>query len=124
MGILGGGFYFHNMALPIIANAAEPEKNTRNIFIGFFMVFLTYSLVGVAGVYGFTGIDFASYTPSVTGIQENCLNQLPADEIGATLIRLCIFCQLLAVSTLLFGMMRCQLVFLYNGIKHGIERGS
>ena len=74
MGILGGGFYFHNMALPLMANAAEPEKNTRNIFIGFLCVFATYSLVGVAGVYGFSGVDYAAYVPSVNLIQENCLN--------------------------------------------------
>ena len=65
MGILGGGFYFHNMALPLAANAAEPEKNTRNIFIGFLCVFATYAIVGVAGVYGFNGINYADYEPSV-----------------------------------------------------------
>ena len=68
MGILGGGFYFHNMALPIVANAANPQNNTRNIFIGFLCVFMTYSLVGVAGVYGFTGSKYAEYVPSVNSI--------------------------------------------------------
>ena len=74
LGIIEGGYYFHNMALPIIANAAEPEKNTRNIFIGFVCVCITYSIIGVAGVYGFTGIDFAEDEPSVNLISENCLN--------------------------------------------------
>ena len=124
MGILGGGFYFHNMALPIISNAQHPENNMRNIFIGFLLVFLTYSSVGVAGVYGFTGVDFASFVPSLNLIQENCLNQLPSDSVGSTVIRLCIFFQLLAVSTLLFGMIRVQIVLLYNGINHGVETGS
>ena len=92
MGIVGGGFYFHNMALPIVANAANPKKTPRNILIGFICVFMTYSLVGVAGVYGFSGIKFADVAPSTNNIQENCLNQLPSDSMGATLIRLCIFC--------------------------------
>ena len=56
MGILGGGFYFHNMALPLAANAANPQNTTRNIFLGFLCVFTTYSLVGVLGVYGFSGV--------------------------------------------------------------------
>ena len=55
MGILGGGYYFHNMSLSMLHNAEKPQDNVRNIAIGFFLVFLTYSLIGVLGVYGFTG---------------------------------------------------------------------
>ena len=55
MGILGGGYYFHNMSLSMLHNAEKPQDNVRNIGIGFFLVFLTYSLIGVLGVYGFTG---------------------------------------------------------------------
>lgn len=66
MGILGGGFYFHNMSLTMVNNAEHPEHNTRNIFIGFLLVFITYSVIGLAGVYGFTGSAFASFTPSVS----------------------------------------------------------
>ena len=65
MGIMGGGFYYHNMSIGIIENAQYPEKNTRNIFIGFVLVFLTYSVIGVMGVYGFVGIKFAEMNPSV-----------------------------------------------------------
>ena len=124
MGIAGGGFYFHNMALPLMANAAEPKKNTRNILTGFICVFLTYCLAGISGVYGFSGVDYASFVPSTNLITENCLNQLPSDTLGAALIRLCTICQLVAVSTLLFEMLRYQLVLLYHGIKYGVEAGS
>ena len=65
LGILGGGFYCHNMALSIVENAKEPEKNMRNVFIGYLCVFLTYSTVGALGVYGFTSEEFASYVPSL-----------------------------------------------------------
>ena len=63
MGILGGGFVFHNMSLPMVHYAENPENNTRDLGIGFFLGFLTYSIVGLAGVYGFTGAAFASHTP-------------------------------------------------------------
>ena len=61
MGILGGGFYCHNMSLSIVANAKHPEHNNRNILAGFFLVFLTYSVIGVTGVYGFTGSNFEAF---------------------------------------------------------------
>ena len=55
MGILGGGFYFHNISLPVIRNAKDPSKNARDVFLGYFMVFMTYFLCGVLGYYGFLG---------------------------------------------------------------------
>ena len=92
MGILGGGYYFHNMSLSMVANARHPEKTTRNIVIGFFLVFLTYSVIGVTGVYGFTGTSFAALAPSVNLIKENCLNMMTSDNKVATFIRACILC--------------------------------
>lgn len=90
----------------MVNNAEHPEHNTRNIFIGFLLVFITYSIIGLAGVYGFTGSAFASFTPSVSLIKENCLNMMAAGDILATVIRACILCQLLCVNTLLFGLLR------------------
>lgn len=113
MGILGGGFYFHNMSLSMVANAEKPEHNTRNILLGFILVFLTYSVIGVTGVYGFTGNQFASFEPSVNMIKENCLNMMPSESTVATFIRTCILCQLLCVNTLLFGLLRSQILLLY-----------
>ena len=121
MGILGGGFYFHNMSLSLASNAKYPEHNTRNIFIGFLLVFLTYSIIGITGVYGFTGSAFASFNPSVNLIKENCLNMMASDDKLATFIRACILCQLLTVNTLLFGLLRSQIILFYNGVTKGIE---
>ena len=121
MGILGGGFYFHNMSLSMVHNAEKPEHNTRNILFGYLLVFLTYSVIGVTGVYGFTGVAFAEYAPSVDSIKENCLNMMSSDNKVATFIRSCILCQLLCVNTLLFGLLRGQIVLLYRGVTQGIE---
>ena len=60
MGILGGGFYFHNIALSVCRNARNPENNVRDVFLGYLATFLTYVLCGVLGYYGFTGSSFAS----------------------------------------------------------------
>lgn len=106
MGILGGGFYFHNMSIPMVQNAKYPEHNTRNILLGFILVFLTYCVIGVTGVYGFTGSEFESFAPSINLVKENCLNMFASDNKMATFIRTCILCQLLTVNTLLFGLLR------------------
>jgi len=121
MGILGGGFYFHNMSLSMVQNAEHPDKNTRNIGIGFVLVFMTYSMIGITGVYGFTGQSFARFNPSVDLIKENCLNMFAADDKVAAFIRTCIFCQLLCVTTLFFGLLRSQILLLCQGLTEGIE---
>lgn len=53
MGTLGGGFYLHNISLPIYQNSKKPEKAVRDMFIGFFLVCMSYILCGVLGMYGF-----------------------------------------------------------------------
>ena len=69
MGILGGGFYFHNISLPVIRNSRTPENNIRDVIIGYFMVFLTYWLCGVLGYFGFTGYLFRDKDPVGVGIE-------------------------------------------------------
>jgi len=58
MGILGGGYYLHNISLPIVRNSKNPEKNVRDVFIGYLMVFISYCLCGLFGYYGFSGSVF------------------------------------------------------------------
>lgn len=64
MGLLGGGFYFHNISLPVIRGSEKPDNNNRDVFIGYFLVYITYCLVGILGYYGFSGDTFASKNPS------------------------------------------------------------
>jgi hypothetical protein len=53
MGTLGGGFYLHNISLPIYQNSKQPEKAVRDMFFGFLVVCLSYITCGVLGMYGF-----------------------------------------------------------------------
>lgn len=53
MGTLGGGFYLHNISLPIYRNSKYPENAVRDMFLGFFVVMLSYCLCGTLGSYGF-----------------------------------------------------------------------
>lgn len=52
------GYYLHNCVIPILRNAKNPENNKRDMLIGYFLVFLSYTLVGIAGYIGFSGKQF------------------------------------------------------------------
>ena len=71
MGILAGGFYMHNISIPIYRNSKNPKNNVRDIFIGFLLVCLSYCICGTLGVYGFN--SEALFGPGVHA-QQNCLN--------------------------------------------------
>ena len=60
MGILGGAFYFHNIALSVVKESRNPEKNVRDVFIGYVLSFFTYVGCGIMGYYGFFGVKFES----------------------------------------------------------------
>jgi hypothetical protein len=114
MGILGGGYYLHNITLPIVRNSAKPENNVRDVFIGYLMVFLSYSVCGVMGYYGFSGTYFTD-TLHENEIKSNCLLMLPSSNVFATIIRFCTFGQLLAAMCLLFAVQRSQIFLVVFG---------
>jgi hypothetical protein len=53
LGILGGGYFLHVITLPIIKNAKKPEDKAKNVFIGYSLTFLSYTLCGIFGYFGF-----------------------------------------------------------------------
>jgi len=53
MGILGGGFYLHNISLPIYRNTKDPKNNVRDMFMGFSVVCMSYIVCGSLGALGF-----------------------------------------------------------------------
>lgn len=61
MGLMCAGYFLHTCSLSIIRNAKYPEKNIRDVFIGYLMVFVSYAVCGSLGYIGFMGTYFASY---------------------------------------------------------------
>lgn len=111
VGILCGGYYLHNISLPIYRSSKHPENNLRDIFLGFFLVFLSYAACGCLGYFGFAnGALFPGQS-----IEQNCLNMLRPDDAIAIIIRSCTFCQLLAATALLFACQRAQILLLLTG---------
>lgn len=56
LGILSGGYYCHNLSVPMLRNAANQDKNLRDLFLGFFAVFLSYCICGIFGYIGFQNL--------------------------------------------------------------------
>lgn len=97
LGVLCAGYFLHTCSLSIVRNSANPEKISRDVFIGYFMVFLSYSIVGVLGYIGFLGFSFSWYYLSAEGmthpgqIDQNCLNMYHYYDVSAFVLRLAIF---------------------------------
>jgi hypothetical protein len=54
----------------VIRNAKRPENNIRDVMIGYVLVLLTYTLIGVLGYLGFAGSAFEGENPmGPNGIQ-------------------------------------------------------
>jgi len=64
-GDLCTGYFLHTCALPVLRSSANPEKNNRDLFYGYFLVFISYSVVGLFGYIGFIGYNYSSYFVSV-----------------------------------------------------------
>ena len=112
MGILGGGFYLHNISLPIYRNSKNPENNLRDIFIGFAVVCLSYMICGVLGYYGFSSKHIFGDDVQIT---QNFLNQFEPKNVFAIIIRICCFCQLIGTISLMFGCQRQNILLLITG---------
>jgi hypothetical protein len=57
-GMLGIGYFLHTVSIPIIKQNKNQENNERDVIIGYFLVYVTYLLVGVLGSIGFIGTFF------------------------------------------------------------------
>lgn len=87
-GMLCCGYYLHTIALPILKNNAKQEKNTRDLFLGYFLVYICYILCGSLGYFGFSASTFKTIHLVDT---QNALNMFGSLEIIPMLIRLSTF---------------------------------
>lgn len=114
MGILGGGFYLHNISLPIYRNSKYPENNYRDMFIGFLVVCISYILCGVLGYYGFQSTHI--FGPGIQ-IDQNFLNMFNPKNYFAFFIRICCFFQIIGSISLIFACQRGNIFMLFTGEK-------
>jgi amino acid permease len=119
-GILCAGYYLHTCALPLLRSSKNPEKSNRDLFIGYFLVFVSYAICGVLGYIGFMGVEFSQYFISVQGdkdlhgqINQNCLNMFDYNSVIGFVLRTFIFMVVFSTYPLLvyFEMTCINLLF-------------
>ena len=93
IGMLCVAYNLHHLGLPIVKTHRYPEKVSRDVFITYSLVFLTYATVGIFGYIGFTGLYFNTYYAEHgdNRIDQNCMNMYAYDNILAFILRICIF---------------------------------
>ena len=117
--LLGTGYYLHTCAVPIMRNAKKPEHNTRNLFIGYTIVFICYIIIGGVGYMGFIGPLFSHYFHNIkytahSGlIEQNCLNMFGYTDVIAFIVRLAVFMLLFSTYPMLNLFMRTHLLNLF-----------
>lgn len=121
-GVLCAGYFIHQFSLPIISKAANPEKNIRNVFLGYTMVLMTYMVVGCMGYIAFSGesfkehfLDMSPKSSSLGLIEQNFLNMYRYDQVPAIFIRCLIYIQLSCSYPLVNHFQRTVLFNLFFG---------
>lgn len=86
-GVLCAGYFLHQFSLPIVKSSANPANVKRDVFLGYFMVFMSFVLVGSMGYFGFNGPKFEDKN---TLFSQNFLQMYKYDDPAVVIIR-CIF---------------------------------
>jgi hypothetical protein len=126
MGMLGGGYYLHNISIPIARLAKNQETAYKDVMIGYFCCCMSYLICGTVGLFGFYGTFFKSYYIGEDGviktqvIDQDIFNMLKADNPIAIIVRLCVFFHLFTIMALLFANERALIFLLIYG-KQEIE---
>ena len=58
IGMLSLSFFIHNCIVIIMKNNLYPEKNKRDLSLGYIAVGSSYLIIGVLGYFGFRGNGF------------------------------------------------------------------
>ena len=57
-GDLCTGYFLHTCSLSVLRSSRNPEKNGRDLFLGYLLVWLSYAVVGTFGYIGFMGYSY------------------------------------------------------------------
>ena len=115
-GLLNTAYFVHTTAVPLLRNAKKPEHNTRNLFIGYTIVFISYVMIGCLGYVGFIGTIFRQYyhnmkTTVYSGeINQNCLNMFGYSDAASFMVRFAVFMLLFSTYPLLNLFLRTHLL--------------
>ena len=108
-GALSLGYFCHNTVLPVLQNNKKQENNTRDLFLGYCLVCLTFSSCGILGYIGFSGKEFD------VDFKDNWFMFFDYDDYYILFFRLLNVIQLITVFPILVYVIRYQIfIFIYD----------
>lgn len=117
-GVLGVGYFLHPVSVPIIRNNKIQANNERDLFWGYTLVFLSYTIIGISGYIGFSGVYFADYAKTATGdnrpIAQNCTQMFALTSVAAFFLRLIVLNLVFNSYPILNFFFRAGLIKLYR----------
>lgn len=102
-GTLSLGYFCHTAVLPILKSNKNQEHNTRDLFLGYCFVCLTFSLSGILGYIGFSGKEFD------IDFKDNWFRFFDYDNYYILFFRLLNVIQLISVFPILVYVVRLQI---------------
>lgn len=118
-GDLCTGYFLHTCSLSVLRSSKAPEKSNRDLFLGYLLVYISYSVVGVFGYVGFMGTNFATYFNLAEGtslhgqIAQNCLMMFAYTSPAAFILRLAVFTLLFSTYPLVQYFLTSMLLLLF-----------
>ena len=102
-GTLSLGYFCHTAVLPVLKSNKNQENNTRDLFLGYCFVCLTFSLCGILGYIGFSGKNFD------VDFKDNWFMFFEYDNYYILFFRLLNVFQLISVFPILVYVVRLQI---------------
>jgi len=102
-GTLSLGYFCHTAILPVLKSNKNQENNTRDLFLGYCFVCLTFSLCGILGYIGFSGKNFD------VDFKDNWFMFFEYDNYYILFFRLLNVFQLISVFPILVYVVRLQI---------------
>lgn len=101
-GTISLGLLSHSLILPLIQNNKNQKNNTRDLFISFCLVIITYIIIGYFGYFGFSASDM----PII--FKDNWFTMFPSNNIFMIILRIINIMQLLSVFPVFVYVIRIQ----------------
>lgn len=115
LGILSLSFFLHNCISIIMKNNANPEKNTRDLLLGYLSVGASYFIIGIFGYFGFRGNGFPQGEITQVRGMQNVIAMFASDNVFAFILRCIIVVQMLTVYPIIGFIVRTQLLGYFFG---------
>ena len=103
-------FFLHNLICPILGSSKNPDKNGRDMFLGYFGTAMCYLAPGLMSIAGFR------HCP----IEQNFLEMFPYDDKFALIARISVVFQICMVYPLLVFLCRSQIFTFYKSLPNNV----